>query len=73
MSVRTFRSIDDRPINWLCPNGKIHACEGSYVHPSIRLIWTLCEIDVPADQSYLPGDEDGSVDCEKCRVKLAEG
>lgn len=60
----TFQTIDGRQIHW-AGRGSVHACEGADVHPGIRLLWTLCEIDVPANTAYLPatGDE---VTCERC-------
>ena len=33
-------------------NGLIHLCEGGEVVPNEYVVWTLCEIDVPANQSF---------------------
>lgn len=37
---------------WQSKNGQLHFCEGSEVHPGIKLIWTLCEKDVPANTTF---------------------
>lgn len=63
----TFRTIDNRPIFW---RGKVHvhACEGADIHRDVRLIWTLCQRDVPANAAYLCDGE--QVDCPKCLAQL---
>lgn len=33
-------------------SGETHFCKGSEVHPGIKLIWTLCEKDVPANGAF---------------------
>lgn len=64
MADNVFRTINGRGIEW---DG--HRCEGSDVHPGIRLLWTLCRRDVPANAAYLVhGNPDPA--CEKCRVAL---
>ena len=33
----------------------IHSCKGAYIHennPDTYLVWTVCGIDVPANQSF---------------------
>lgn len=61
---QTFRTIDRKPIYWRDKHHIVHACEGSDVHPGVRLIWTLCKRDVPADAAYkCDGDY---VTCMKC-------
>lgn len=62
----TFREIDSRPIWWTDKDGVTHVCEGANVHPDIRLIWTLCEIDVPGGEAYLPATGDYGLSCSKC-------
>lgn len=56
--MATFREIDGKPIRWTDKTGLVHIVEGSEVHPGIRLLWTLCERDVPADTAWKlePGD-----------------
>lgn len=61
----TFRTINRRPIHWTDQDGATHRCEGADVHPGIRLLWTDCERDVPANKAYLPGDGD-DVTCPLC-------
>ncbi len=34
-------------------NGIIHLCEGSDVQRGIKIVWTKCQIDVPADRSFM--------------------
>lgn len=66
----TFRALppNARPIHWQDKGGVTHSCEAADVHPGVRLIWTDCRRDVPANQAYLPGDKDGYPDCERCRA-----
>lgn len=51
--------------------GVLHACEKSEIHPKhvgndgITLVWTKCEIDVPANKSF---ESDERVTCEKCKA-----
>ena len=65
----TFRTINDRNIFWKDNQAFIHACEGAMVHPGVRLLWTLCERDVPADSAFHPeiGDK---VTCATCLLRL---
>lgn len=73
----TFKTIRhngvELPIHW---RGKryTHACEGADIHrpvvggsPGVRLIWTLCEIDVPANAAYLPVGGSDPVTCPTCQ------
>lgn len=62
-----FRQINGRPIMWT-GRGFTHAVEGADMHPGVRLLWTVCEIDVPAGRAFLPGDND-KVDCPACLSK----
>lgn len=62
--MTTFRAINDRPIFWRDSKDRVHACEGSDVHPGVRLIWTLCQRDVPANTGYLCDGE--QVTCDVC-------
>ena len=56
-------------MNHLYDNGKvIHQCEDAIVH-GIRLVWTKCERDVPANQSFM---SDESVTCERCMEVVYE-
>jgi hypothetical protein len=61
----TFDSIEGRPIFWTSKDGIVHSCEGAEVHSGVRLLWTLCERDVPGGAAFHPGDHD-RVTCEKC-------
>lgn len=60
-----IRTINQRPIFWTDKSGVTHRCEGAEVHRGVRLLWTDCERDVPANTAYLPGDDD-TVNCERC-------
>lgn len=66
--VVTFRTISDRPIYWTDSKGLTHLCEGADIHRSVRILWTLCERDVPANAGFLPGDDD-RVRCPKCLAR----
>ncbi len=48
----SFRTIDGKPIYWRDGRGVVHACEGADIHPGVRVLWTLCGKDVPADTAY---------------------
>jgi hypothetical protein len=61
----TFRTINDRTIFWRDKKGVVHACEGADVHRGVRLIWTLCKRDVPANASYTT-DGPEFVTCDVC-------
>lgn len=37
---------------WQSQDGQLHFCEGSEAHPGVKLIWTLCEKDVPANKAF---------------------
>lgn len=69
----TFRTVDGRPIFWRDKQGTVHACEGADVHPGIRLIWTLCQRDVPANAAYVCVNTDklaprsDEVTCAACK------
>lgn len=57
-------TIRNRLVLW-SNNSGVHQCEGADIHPGVRLLWTLCEIDVPANAAWLPRPED-SVSCSRC-------
>lgn len=58
-----FRTIDGATLRWTDRNGAIHAVEGADVHRGVRLLWTLCERDVPADTAFKSAEP---VTCERC-------
>lgn len=60
-----FTTLDGRQIMWTDKRGVTHRCEGSDIHPGIRLLWTCCHKDVPANAAFLQGDMD-KVDCQVC-------
>lgn len=66
---QTFRTMDRKPIYWRDKQDFVHACEGSDVHPGVRLIWTLCERDVPANAAYKCDGDD--VTCATCKKRGA--
>ena len=57
-----FQHIGERPIRWE-RDGVVHDVLGSQVHPGIRLLWTVCERDVPANSAFT---SDEPVTCELC-------
>lgn len=61
-----FDKIDGRPIHWRDHAGTVHLVEGADVHPGVRLLWTKCGKDVPANSAFLPGDTDPAAGCEDC-------
>lgn len=70
MNNDTFREIDGKPIRWTDKTGVVHACEGSDVHPGVRLLWTLCERDVPANTAWHPKPGDHFEMCATCLSRL---
>lgn len=66
---KPFRLFNNVHIRWQDKNGNVHAVEGSEVHPGIRLLWTVCEIDVPADTAFL-GEE--AITCSACKHILQQ-
>lgn len=57
---------------WQDKAGVIHRAAGAFVHPGIRLLWTLCEKhDIPANGAWLmePGDE---ITCPECIAKATQ-
>lgn len=50
----------------------VHACEGGYAATEGRspyLVWTLCDRDVPANQSYKT--QDSTITCRQCKARKA--
>lgn len=62
-----FNTINTRKIRWIDGSGAMHAVEGSEVHPGIRLLWTKCEKDVPANTAFLSEEP---VTCDTCKAKV---
>lgn len=65
---------DDRVAYW--DDGKVvHLCDGADVHEGVRLLWTVCEIDVPANKAFSQDHSEFAepnlnlVTCEKCKEK----
>jgi len=43
----------------------IHLCEGGEAAPGEYVVWTLCEIDVPANKSF---KSEEMATCPKCKA-----
>ena len=67
-----FSTINSRPIRWTDKTGLTHVVEGADVHADVRLLWTLCERDVPADQAFLPATGDSFELCMTCMKRGRE-
>jgi hypothetical protein len=61
----TFRTINGNTIFWRDKKGVVHRCEGADVHRGVRLLWTLCKRDVPANAAYTT-DGPEFVTCQAC-------
>lgn len=70
---QTFRTINDRPMRYMDKTGLTHACEGADVHPGVRLLWTLCERDVPANEAFLPRSGESYEMCVVCMKRRNDG
>lgn len=65
--AETITQINSRPIWWKDKQGFVHACEGGDVHRGVRLFWTKCQRDVPANEGFHPEHED-RVTCATCNA-----
>lgn len=65
--MTVISEIDGKPIRWTDEQGLVHAVTGSDVHPGVRLLWTLCDRDVPANAAHTGHD---AVSCEACHARL---
>ena len=61
----TIREINSRPIWWKDKQGFVHSCEGSDLHRDVRVFWTLCRRDVPANEAFHPGNGE-TLTCATC-------
>ncbi len=76
-----FTTEDGQRIVWRDSSGTLHACEGAYVHPGVRLLWARCatgkssgrpgSLDVPANMAWKQRPED-VIDCPRCLTIDAE-
>lgn len=64
-----FRTINDKPIFWIDKSEWNHSVESAWAHPGVRLLWTVCEIDVPAGQAFQ--SVEFVVTCKACLAVLA--
>lgn len=67
-----FAELNGKPIRWTDKTGVTHICEGAEVHPNIRLIWTLCQRDVPANKAWLLDTPSAHELCAACAAAAAE-
>lgn len=63
-------TINDRSVLYQDKGNLVHACKGSDVHRGVRLIWTLCGRDVPANGAFCSATGN-TVTCDKCLARLA--
>ena len=61
-----FQTINNQAIRWQDKQGFVHACEFGDPHPGVRLIWTLCQRDVPAGSAFLSQED---VTCATCKAR----
>jgi hypothetical protein len=72
-NVMTFRTINGQPIRWRDLSDIVHACQGTYVPDGSTLLWTLCQMDVPAEAAFAPQRPRDDVSCAICERHLKEG
>ena len=48
-------------------DGIVHSYEGGHVDSDTYIVWTKCEIDVPANKSFKSNE---AVTCDKCMSVL---
>jgi hypothetical protein len=60
------------PIYW-DHGGATHACQSTKIDGGVRLVWTLCDIDVPHDEAYWfdRGAAGAEITCSQCLVAAA--
>ncbi len=61
-----FREIRGKQFVWTDSKGVTHACEGADVHRGVRLLWTYCERDIPANAAHFVRGPEDAVTCPKC-------
>lgn len=52
-----FDTISGKELRWTDQRGLVHVVVGADVHEGVRLLWTLCERDVPAGKAWLRGNQ----------------
>lgn len=67
-----FDTINGKEIRWSDQRGLTHMVVGSDVHEGIRLLWTLCERDVPANTAWLLEPGMGHEICMTCAKRRRE-
>jgi len=55
-----------KQIYWEDESKIIHLCDSSEVQKGIRLVWTKCEIDVPANEGFTTTNGKPDVTCNQC-------
>jgi hypothetical protein len=63
--------VDGRPLRYIDANGVVHACGYADVLDGIRLVWTMCDRDVPPNAAWT-AESDGELTCTLCRIKAPD-
>jgi|GEM_PF-6763183 len=71
MTKTPFRKIDGKEIRWTDATGVVHIVEGADVHSDVRLLWTLCLRDVPANTVWLLEPGDAHEVCAICQQRAS--
>ena len=67
----TTTTFDGHKAVWTDRAGVMHLVEGDWIHPGIRLLWTLCgKKDIPANAAWQQRRED-VVTCPDCEARAA--
>lgn len=71
----TSTKLYGHDLRWEDKQKFIHACESSEVHPGVRLVWTLCERDVPANKAFTATGQPSNVTpepvtCATCKMRM---
>lgn len=72
MQPDTITKIDDRELRWTDKTGVVHIVEGGDIHRDVRLLWTLCSRDVPANSAWKLERGDNHEICMICAKRAAE-
>jgi hypothetical protein len=55
---QVFETINGKEMRWSDQRGLTHVVVGADIHQGVRVLWTLCDRDVPGGKAWLlePGD-----------------
>ena len=62
--------VKGKRVFWTDAKGVTHLCDGGDGPGTVGLIlWTVCEVDVPANAAFTQKFSEPAITCEKCKAK----